>query len=160
MTGFEETLHIVLYQPQIPPNTGNIARLCACTKTQLHLVHPLGFRIDNKHLKRAGLDYWPYLKVCEYGNWQEIRESQLCNRPRWFAISTKGENSLWDSEFRAGDVLVFGSETEGLPLEIIQAIPSIRIPMRSDAPVRSLNLATAAGIVVFEALRQLNRADS
>jgi len=151
------SLHIVLYHPQIPPNTGNIARLCACTNTQLHLVHPLGFRIDDKRLKRAGLDYWPWLDVREHATWQDVKIF-LHDHQRWFAISTKGRYSLWDTRFKIGDVLVFGSETRGLPQEIISNLPSVRIPMRSDAPVRSLNLSTAAGITVFEALRQYNKA--
>jgi len=153
------SLHIVLYHPQIPPNTGNIARLCACTNTQLHLVHPLGFRIDDKTLKRAGLDYWPWLEVREHATWQDAKNF-LHDHQRWFAISTKGQCSLWDTLFKVGDVFVFGSETRGLPQEIINNLPSVRIPMRSDAPVRSLNLSTAAGITVFEALRQCNKAET
>jgi tRNA (cytidine/uridine-2'-O-)-methyltransferase len=151
-------LHIVLYQPQIPPNTGNIARLCACTHCQLHLVHPLGFHLDDRQLRRAGLDYWPYLDVREHAGWQEVR-TFLADHRRWFALSTKGKSSLWEVKFRLGDVLVFGSEISGLPSGIMDEITGIRIPLRGDAPVRSLNLSTAAGIAVYEALRQCRPVD-
>ncbi len=151
-------LHVILYQPEIPPNTGNIARLCACTNCQLHLIHPLGFELDDRRLRRAGLDYWPYLNVREYANWQEARDF-LGAHERWFALSTRGERSLWDARFQTGDVLVFGSETAGLPPEIRDELIGIRIPLRQKVPVRSLNLSTAAGIAVYEALRQCKQAD-
>ncbi|MDX8393696.1 MAG: tRNA (cytidine(34)-2'-O)-methyltransferase [Mariprofundales bacterium] len=151
-------LHIVLYQPQIPPNTGNIGRLCACTNCRLHLVHPLGFSLDNRQLKRAGLDYWPHLDVQEHNNWQELLNSLDSTNKRWFALTTKGGVGLWDCQFKAGDVLVFGRETSGLPAEIMNSdrinITGVRIPMRDDAPIRSLNLANACAIAIYEALRQ------
>ena len=138
-----EKLHIVLFEPEIPPNTGNIARLCACTGCNLHLVHPLGFEITDKHLKRAGLDYWQHVSVHEHQDWQSARESIGMQR-NWYALSSKAENSLWDVSFQAG-----------LSVEILAQLKSIRIPMRSDAPVRSLNLSNACAVSVFEALRQL-----
>jgi len=147
-------LHIVLFEPEIPPNTGNIARLCACTACQLHLVHPLGFDITDKHLKRAGLDYWPYLDVQEHANWTAVRKALA--EHRWFGLSTKAGQGIWDSEFKAGDVLVMGPETRGLPDNILNDLTPLRIPMRQDAPVRSLNLSSACAIVVYEAMRQFN----
>jgi len=147
-------LHIVLFEPEIPPNTGNIARLCACTACQLHLVHPLGFDITDKHLKRAGLDYWPYLDVQEHADWTAVRKALA--KHRWFGLSTKAGQSIWDSEFEPGDVLVMGPETRGLPDNILNDLTPLRIPMRQDAPVRSLNLSSACAIVVYEAMRQFS----
>jgi len=147
-------LHIVLFEPEIPPNTGNIARLCACTGCQLHLVHPLGFDLSNKQLKRAGLDYWPFLKVQEHANWKALRQS-LNTGASWYGLSTKATQSIWESGFTSGDVLVMGPETRGLPIEILEELHAIRIPMRHDAPVRSLNISSACSIAVYEALRQI-----
>ena len=147
-------LHIVLFEPEIPPNTGNIARLCACTGIHLHLVHPLGFAIDDKQLKRAGLDYWPYLNVREYADWAELRKMLQGNN--WYGLSTKGEQGIWQTRFSSGDVLVMGPETRGLPEHVLNDICPLRIPMRLDAPVRSLNLSSACAIVAYEALRQMN----
>jgi len=149
----ETLLHIVLFEPEIPPNTGNIARLCACTGCVLHLVHPLGFELSDKHLRRAGLDYWQWLQVKEYDDWQQLRE-QLQGAGHWYALSTKSSDTIWDVKFQAGDVLVFGPESRGLPVPILQALSMIKIPMRQDAPVRSLNLSSACSIVTYEALRQ------
>jgi tRNA (cytidine/uridine-2'-O-)-methyltransferase len=148
-------LHIVLYQPEIPPNTGNIARLCACTGCQLHLVHPLGFSLDEKQLRRAGLDYWEYLEVKEYPDWQRLRDA-LGEDRNWYALSTKATILTWEVEFEAGDVLVLGPESRGLPDFIRQQITPVKLAMRSDAPVRSLNLSSACSAVVYEALRQIN----
>jgi len=150
-----EPLHIVLYQPEIPPNTGNIARLCACTGCTLHMVHPLGFELSDRQLKRAGLDYWQHLDIRHHDNWQALRQSLDTARP-WYAFSTKGGRLLWDVPFQAGDVLVFGPETRGLPAAILGELASVRIPMRSDAPVRSLNLSSACAIVVYEAMRRIS----
>jgi tRNA (cytidine/uridine-2'-O-)-methyltransferase len=147
-------LHIVLYQPEIPPNTGNIARLCACTGIRLHLVHPLGFAIDDRQLKRAGLDYWPYLKVCEYAGWKELRE-QLRGM-NWYGLTTKATQTIWQTHFLPGDVLVMGPETRGLPRPVLDEITPLCIPMRQDAPVRSLNLSSACAVAAFEALRQID----
>jgi len=147
-------LHIVLFEPEIPPNTGNIARLCACTGCQLHLVHPLGFEISDRQLKRAGLDYWPFLKVQEHANWDALRQS-LQTGGAWYGLSTKASRSVWDTRFGNGDVLVLGPETRGLPQQVRKDLNTIRIPMRRDAPVRSLNLSSACAVVVYEALRQI-----
>jgi len=147
-------LHIVLFEPEIPPNTGNIARLCACTGIQLHLVHPLGFDINDKQLKRAGLDYWPYLQVKEYENWASLREALKGHN--WYGLSTKGKQGIWQTQFSLGDVLVMGPETRGLPDNVLGEVSPLRIPMRQDAPVRSLNLSSACAVVAFEALRQID----
>ncbi len=149
-------LHIVLVEPEIPPNTGNIARLCACTAIRLHLVHPLGFSTDDRQLKRAGLDYWPHLAVREHASWAEA-EKALPADARWFALSTKASAGIWQARFRQGDVLVFGPESRGLPEHILRhpRVNPLRIPMRDDAPVRSLNLSAACAIVAYEALRQI-----
>ncbi len=154
MTLNPSLLHIVLFEPEIPPNTGNIARLCACTGCVLHLVHPLGFEISDKHLRRAGLDYWQWLDVREYDDWQALRAS-LSDAGAWYALSTKATAGIWDVSFRQGDVLVFGPESRGLPEKIMEELTMIKIPMRADAPVRSLNLSSACSIVTYEALRQV-----
>jgi len=151
-------LHIVLFEPEIPPNTGNIARLCACTSCQLHLVHPLGFEISDKQLRRAGLDYWQWLDVKEYDDWQHLRQS-LKDAGAWYALSTKVSASIWDVSFQYGDVLVLGPESRGLPSDILADLKGIKIPMREDAPVRSLNLSSACSIVTYEALRQCTLAE-
>jgi tRNA (cytidine/uridine-2'-O-)-methyltransferase len=148
-------LHIVLFEPEIPPNTGNIARLCACTGCALHLVHPLGFELSDKQLRRAGLDYWEWLEVKEYASWQDLKQ-KLDTNGQWFALSTKAKHSIWSASYQAGDVLVFGPESRGLPADILQSLSAIKIPMRDDAPVRSLNLSSACSIVCYEALRQIN----
>jgi len=152
-------LHIVLFEPEIPPNTGNIARLCACTDCQLHLVHPLGFELTDKQVRRAGLDYWPHLDVKEHQNWDELvlwLQTNLPCEPRLFGLTTKTKTSIWEVEYQAHDVLVLGPETRGLSADILGQINPITIPMRDDAPVRSLNLSSACSVVVYEALRQLN----
>jgi len=151
----EPPLHIVLYQPEIPPNTGNIARLCACTGCRLHLVHPLGFEVTDRQLKRAGLDYWPHVDVAHHENWEALLAA-LSTAGRWLALSTRARRSIWQAEFAAGDVLVFGSETRGLPEHIRTRMPVLKIPIRDDIPVRSLNLASACAVTVYEALRQIN----
>lgn len=147
-------LHIVLFEPEIPPNTGNVARLCACTGCRLHLVHPLGFELSDRHLRRAGLDYWQHLSVQEHADWSSVRK-QLANH-RWFGLSTHAEKSIWRAGFQPGDVLVLGPETRGLPAGILDEIQALRIPMREDAPVRSLNMASACAVAVYEAMRQIS----
>jgi len=147
-------LHIVLYQPEIPPNTGNIARLCACTGCTLHMVHPLGFEISDRQLKRAGLDYWQHLDVRHHADWPSMKAA-LPASTRWYALSTKGDQGLWDVRFSAGDALVFGPESRGLPDSILAELEPVRIPMRGDAEVRSLNLSSACAVAVYEALRQI-----
>ncbi len=146
-------LHIVLVEPEIPPNTGNIARLCACTGCQLHLVHPLGFSLSEKAVRRAGLDYWQWLDVHEHANWQALRQ-HLRGAGHWYAFTTKAEQSLWDVRYEAGDVLVFGPETRGLETVIRQQCTPLRLPMQRHAPVRSLNLSSACAVACYEALRQ------
>lgn len=148
--------HIVLVEPEIPPNTGNIARLCAATGTVLHLVGRLGFSLDDRHLKRAGLDYWPAVNLHRW----ETLETLYAAHPggRFWYSSKKAARPYVAADFRPGDFLVFGKETEGLSEEILAACPdrAIRIPIFAST-VRSLNLSTAAGIVLYEALRQAGR---
>jgi len=144
-------MHIVLYQPQIPPNTGSVARLCAATSTPLHLIEPLGFSITDKHLKRAGLDYWPHVEVHLWPDWQTFLDGA---RPaRLVATSARLGQPYHEFAFQAGDFLVLGPEATGLPMRIIESIPQhVRIPIWGQ--VRSLNLANAAGILLYEACRQ------
>jgi tRNA (cytidine/uridine-2'-O-)-methyltransferase len=148
--------NIVLVEPEIPPNTGNIARLCAATGTVLHLVEPLGFSIDDRQLKRAGLDYWSSVEVRLWQGLPQIWAAFPAGR--FFYLSTKVGRSYLAADFQPGDFIVFGKETKGLPAEILSANPetAITIPMPADA-VRSLNLSTSAGIVLYEALRQTGR---
>ena len=149
-------LHIALWEPEIPPNTGNIARLCAATGTRLHLIGPLGFKLDDKSLKRAGLDYWPAVDVVCH----ETEEGfALAIAPaRIWCIEVPGDMPYTQAKFQEGDCLLFGKESLGLPDHIRSAHAGriLHIPM-STAIVRSLNLSTAAGIVLYEALRQLDR---
>ncbi|WP_127581472.1 tRNA (uridine(34)/cytosine(34)/5-carboxymethylaminomethyluridine(34)-2'-O)-methyltransferase TrmL [Paenibacillus koleovorans] len=144
--------HIVLVEPEIPANTGNIARTCAATGTCLHLVRPLGFNTDDRTLKRAGLDYWHAVQVFYYDSFRELQEKYTSSR--FFFATTKAERYYTQFEYKDGDMLVFGKETKGLPPELIAANREscIRMPM-TDA-VRSLNLSNSAAIVLFEALRQ------
>jgi tRNA (cytidine/uridine-2'-O-)-methyltransferase len=148
-------LHIVLVEPEIPPNTGNVARLCAATGCALHLVEPLGFRIDDRELKRAGLDYWHLLPLVIHSSLDAFLESTIAER-RWF-LSTRAQQSYADAEFAYGDMLVFGKETKGLPSEVVTRFSdrTLRIPMRRDS-VRSINLSTAAGIVAYAALAKIH----
>jgi tRNA (cytidine/uridine-2'-O-)-methyltransferase len=148
--------HIVLIEPEIPPNTGNIARLCGATGTVLHLVGKLGFSLEDRYLKRAGLDYW---EVIDIRRWETLSElEQAFPEARWWYTSKKAVQSHAAVDFRPGDMLVFGKETRGLPEDLLAAHPErcIRIPIFSPR-VRSLNLSTAAGIVLYEALRQTGR---
>lgn len=144
--------HIVLVEPEIPSNTGNISRTCAITHTALHLVHPLGFSIDDKHLKRAGLDYWKDLVLYEHDSFEEV-ERLYCDH-RFFLASTHAYKRYTDVEFKDEDFLVFGKETAGLGPEILKrrAEDAIRIPMGIGQ--RSLNLSNSAAIVLYEAFRQ------
>jgi tRNA (cytidine/uridine-2'-O-)-methyltransferase len=151
-------LHVVLVEPQIPPNTGNVARLCAATGCALHLVEPLGFRIDDRELKRAGLDYWEALGVVIHPSLEALREAFAQER-MWF-LSTRAAAPYAQAPFARGDVLVFGKETAGLPQALIDAHPerTLRIPMRAGA-VRSINLSTAVGVVAYAALARLGFPD-
>jgi tRNA (cytidine/uridine-2'-O-)-methyltransferase len=150
--------HIVLVEPEIPPNTGNIGRLCAATGTHLHLVGKLGFSLDNKHLRRAGLDYWPEVKLFRWDSLEELKATVPDGR-FWYA-SKKVNTSYTQIEFKPGDYIVFGKETLGLPEELLEQEKErcIRIPIFSNA-VRSLNLANSAAILLFEGLRQTGQLD-
>lgn len=145
-------LNIVLVEPEIPPNTGNVARLCAATGATLHLVKPLGFEISDKHLKRAGLDYWDMLDIHIYENYAEFEEKNPSGT-RYLA-TTKARRLYTEIQFEQGGYLLFGKETKGLSPEILARYPdtTMRLPMRSDA--RSLNLSNSVAVVVYEALRQ------
>jgi tRNA (cytidine/uridine-2'-O-)-methyltransferase len=146
--------HIVLFEPEIPPNTGNIIRLCANTGAQLHLVKPLGFSLEDKQLKRAGLDYHEYANLQVHENWEACK--QALSGKRMFALTTKGSTRHTDLQFKADDVFVFGPETRGLPQEIRdEFLPEhrVRLPMLPDS--RSLNLSNSAAILLYEAWRQI-----
>ena len=149
-------MHVVLFEPEIPPNTGSIARLCAATQTPLHLIEPLGFKIDDKHLKRAGLDYWEFVDLHVHSSWRDFfafAAGKTC-----FYFSKRAAKSFVTACFHEDDYLIFGPETRGLPQAIIDAHPnhSFRIPMMSPH-VRSLNLSNAVSIVLYEGLRQLGK---
>jgi tRNA (cytidine/uridine-2'-O-)-methyltransferase len=153
---------VVLVHPEIPPNTGNVIRLTANTATELHLVEPLGFRMDDRELKRAGLDYHEYARVAVHRDWAACRAAlDKEGSRRWFALTTAGSRSLFDAQFGPGDILVFGCETAGLPEAIVADIAPdarLRIPMRPG--VRSLNLSNAVAVAVYEAWRQQGCAGS
>ncbi|KAF0247261.1 MAG: tRNA (cytidine/uridine-2'-O-)-methyltransferase [bacterium] len=151
-----ELLNVVLFEPEIHPNTGNIARLCAATQTRLHLIEPLGFRVDERSIKRAGLDYWPYVDLHKHTNFATFQASMPTSRCWYFTTKTK--RSYAEIDYHWGDALIFGPETSGLPKEILEAnwSQSVTIPMLT-TQVRSLNLATATAIVLYEALRQLGK---
>ena len=144
--------NVVLVEPEIPPNTGNVGRLCLATGSTLHLVKPLGFSLDDRQLKRAGLDYWEDVDVKVWDSAPELMEAKV-PEDRCFFVTTKSKRPCWDVEFRPGDYLIFGRETKGLPEPLLEANRErcITIPMHG---TRSLNLATAVAIVLFEAVRQ------
>lgn len=149
-------LHIVLFQPQIAPNTGNIGRMCALTCSRLHLIHPLGYEITDKNLKRAGMDYWHSLDVHQHENWQAFRQSEHGPKRLWL-LTTKTTRSFWEVSYEHGDGLVFGNEGSGAPDWLHEEMGDSRritIPHANGA-LRSLNLSTAAGVACYEALRQL-----
>jgi tRNA (cytidine/uridine-2'-O-)-methyltransferase len=148
--------NIVLVEPEIPPNTGNVIRLAANTGCTLHLVEPLGFSMDDKHMRRAGLDYHEYANVIRHANWQALLDTEQPPRGRMFALTTRASHSVFDVAFQADDFLVFGSETKGLSNEVRQCFPgnqAIKLPMV--AGQRSLNLSNAVAVTVFEAWRQI-----
>ena len=160
-TGFRwpsPPLRLVLVEPEIPPNTGNIVRLCAGTGSELHLIEPLGFQLTESAIRRAGLDYWEYARIFRHRSFQAFQKD--INPERIFFFSTRGPRLYTDMAYQAGDALVFGSETRGLPPEITDAHPEelVCLPMK-DIRVRSQNLANAAAIVLYEALRQINLQD-
>ena len=145
--------HVVLFQPEIPPNTGNIIRLCANTGASLHLIKPLGFELDDKRMRRAGLDYHEFAAVQLYDELEEFM--QAVQPGRIFACSTKGKTVYSEAHFEAGDALLFGPETRGLPISVLDSLPEeqrLSIPMQPDN--RSLNLSNAAAVILYEAWRQ------
>lgn len=147
-------IHIALYQPEIPPNTGNIIRLCANGGFQLHLIHPLGFTLDDKRMRRAGLDYAEFAYMQQHKTTEDFLTAM--QGKRIFACSTKGHTNYTDVSYQADDVLLMGPETRGLPDDILSALPEeqvIRIPMQANS--RSLNLSNATAIIAYEAWRQL-----
>ena len=145
---------IVLVEPEIPPNTGNIARTCAATGVSLHLVKPLGFDIDEKTVRRAGLDYWPLVDIFVYENLEEFLDKNV-DAPKYY-VTTKGKHSYTDFKYEDGAMFLFGKETKGLPKDLLAANEdkTIRIPMVPKKELRSLNLSNSANIVIYEALRQ------
>ena len=153
-------LQVILFEPEIPPNTGNVIRLCANTGATLHLVEPLGFRLDARSVRRAGLDYRELAEVRVHASFDDCLARLAAERPasrlRWYALTTRGEVAYTGAGFAAGDVVVFGPETRGLPQSVLAACPAgrrLRIPMQPGA--RSLNLSNAVAVVVYEAWRQL-----
>lgn len=151
-------LHIVLYQPEIPPNTGNVIRLCANTGYQLHLIEPLGFELEDKKLRRAGLDYHEVALVKRHKNWEAfLAENSALGTV--YALTTRGSRPHSEANFKENDVLVFGPETRGLPIEFIEALPleqRLRLPMQAGS--RSLNLSNTVAVMVYESWRQLGYA--
>jgi tRNA (cytidine/uridine-2'-O-)-methyltransferase len=149
-------MHVVLLEPEIPPNTGNVARLCAATKSTLHLIEPFGFKLDDAQLKRAGMDYWQHVQWHRWKNWTDFATSVAATSRLWF-IESNGPKKYSEVSFSANDYLVFGRETAGLPRALLDANQSqwLRIPMFNPA-ARSLNLSNCVALVLFEALRQQN----
>ncbi len=151
-------LHVVLFQPQIAPNTGNIGRMCALTRSRLHLIHPLGFVIDDRNLRRAGMDYWQSLDVHQHADWPTFRASALAPRRLWL-FTTKTERGFWDVRFADGDGLVFGNEGAGAPDWLHEELDDSRVTIPHANPdLRSLNLSAAAAVATFEAMRQVTHA--
>ena len=155
-------MEISLFEPRIPQNTGSIARTCAAFDIKLNLIEPLGFKLDDKYLKRAGLDYWPLVKLDNYSNFNKFKESK--NNKRIIAFSKKNGIYLNNFNFRVDDVLLFGREDTGLPDEVIKEsdslisifMPNLELPNNTQKGVRSLNLSVACGIAIYEANKQLN----
>jgi tRNA (cytidine/uridine-2'-O-)-methyltransferase len=147
--------NVVLVHPEIPPNTGNVIRLCANTGAQLHLIEPLGFPIDSAKMRRAGLDYHEFTAVKIHPHWNDFIATEKPNSNRMFALTTKGSRNAFEAQFERGDWLVFGSETQGLPEVLRESFPleqRLRLPMRPDN--RSLNLSNSVAVMVYEAWRQ------
>ena len=151
----EHRLNLVLVEPEIPPNTGNVARLCAATRTRLHLVEPFGFKLDDRQLKRAGMDYWEHVEWYRWKSWSEFIASLPPDARLWF-IESDGAKAYSEVRYAPGDYLVFGRETAGLPKSLLEAHREhwLRIPMFNPAS-RSLNLSNCAALVLYEALRQM-----
>jgi len=150
------SINIVLLEPEIPQNTGNIARTCAATGSKLHLIRPFGFSLENKYLKRAGLDYWNLLDIYYYDSFEEFKQKNDSNK--FFYATTKSSNSYTDMSFSNECYLIFGKETKGIPEEILNENKekTMRIPMLKNENARSLNLSNSVNIIVYEALRQIN----
>lgn len=148
-------LHIVLHEPLIPANTGNIARTCAATGAHLHLIHPLGFSTDDRYLKRAGLDYWHAVSVHHYEDFEHFKSMHGQGSGKFYLVETSGEKFYTDVTFKEGDYIILGKETSGLPPDLVEEYRenTIRIPM--SGATRSINLSNCAAIVVFEAFRQI-----
>lgn len=148
--------HVVLFQPEIPQNTGNVGRTCAITGSRLHLIHPLGFSLADRYLKRSGMDYWPSLDLHEHDDWDAFRASDLAPERLWM-LSTHGDVDYWDVRFEKGDGFLFGNEGSGCPEHLHEAFKSqgrrLRIP-HHNKNLRSLNLSASVAVVVFEAMRQ------
>lgn len=151
----EPALHIVLYQPEIPANTGNIARLCAAAQLRLHLIHPLGFKVDDRHLKRAGLDYWPEVDVLHHRSFEAYLDASPAAPDCVLAFSRHAEPLYTEAFVKPGDHLLFGPETRGLPADFRSLFPFYAIPIWGK--VRSLNLSTSVGIVAYHYLHALGR---
>ncbi len=148
-------LHVVLFQPEIPQNTGNVGRMCALTRSRLHLIHPLGYEITDRNLKRAGMDYWKSLDVHEHADWRAFGASPLAPARLWL-FTTRAERTFWQVTFMDGDGLVFGNEGAGAPDWLHGELRDRRVTIPHANPdLRSLNLSTAAGIAAYEALRQI-----
>ena len=147
-------MHIVLLEPEIPPNTGNVARLCAATRSTLHLIEPFGFKLDDTQLKRAGMDYWQHVEWHRWKNWMAFAQSLPASPRLWF-VESNGPTLYSDAKFSTGDYIVFGRETAGLPTQLLEANRErwLRIPM-FNPDARSLNLSNCVALVLFEALRQ------
>ena len=146
-------LQIVLLEPEIPQNTGNIARLCVAAGARLHLVGPLGFSIDEKAVRRAGMDYWERLDLQTWDSWEVLQAAHP--EGRFFFLSSKVDRTYWDAEFHDGDFLVFGRETKGLSASLLAAHPETTLTIPMTEETRSINLATSVGIVLYEAIRQI-----
>ncbi len=148
-------IHVVLFQPEIPQNTGNVGRMCAVSKSRLHLIHPLGFKVTDRNLRRAGMDYWFSLDVHEHADWMAFRASKAAPKKLWL-FTTHAPKSFWQARFQDDDGLVFGNEGSGAPAWLHDELADWRLTIPHANPtLRSLNLSTAAGIAAFEALRQL-----
>lgn len=151
---YETLFRIVLHEPEIPQNTGNIGRTCVGTNCELHIIGPMSFEINDSQLKRAGLDYWPYLKYFYYNSYEDWYK-KVEDPSRVFYFTTKVKQTYYDPQYQKGDWLVFGKETKGLPPEIINENKSQAITIPQTGPVRSLNLATAVAIAIYEGFRQV-----
>jgi len=149
-------MHVVLFEPEIPPNTGNIARLCVATNTPLHLIEPLGFSLEDKYLKRAGLDYWPYLELFVWKNWDAFLKDVRPDPEKLILTTKRAEKSIYEHKFFGDEFLVFGPETRGLPDFLLNLYPhKVSIPMWGKT--RSLNLSSSVAICVYEAYRQVKK---